>query len=126
MFINRGWVLYLSERSIENEIGFHVEAYLSDEDVERYRSVIEGAIAQFGSVRLLFAFDDMDDATPQDIWEKLKFSVAYRKDVERLALVGDESVENWAADLFDPISRPEVRYFTSREYDEAWEWLKEE
>jgi hypothetical protein len=126
MLIHREWVLYLSERSIENQIGFHVEADLAREDVRRYRSVMEGAIAQFDCVRLLFSFDNLKGTSPEDIWEKLKFSVSYQDDIERLALVGDEDVEKWAARLFDPIHKPEVRYFQPHDYDEAWSWLKEE
>jgi hypothetical protein len=125
MFINRGWVLYLSERSEENQIGLHIEDDLSDEDVERYHSIIKGAIAQFGSVRLMIAIDNPDNTDLEEVWRKLKFSLAYRDDIERLAVVGDEEVEDWAVQTLGKVSRPEVRFFSPSEYDSAWDWLKE-
>jgi hypothetical protein len=125
MLLKTEWVLYLSERSAEETIGFHIENRLNEEDVQRYRSVIEGAIAQFGCVRLLFAFDNLSAADLREMWDELKFSTQYLDDIERIALVGDEQVERWIDDAATETVYPEIRYFACEEYDDAWEWLGE-
>lgn len=126
MIIQNNWVMYMSERSADNAIGFHVENKLEEEDVQNYKNITEGAIAQFGNVRLLFAFDNLSKAEPEAVWEDLSFSVKYKDDIERVALVGEEPVEDWADRNFEPIRQPEVRYFPREAYDEAWDWLKED
>jgi hypothetical protein len=126
MLLNKKWFMYLSDRSANNAIGFHVENKLRKEDVQRYRRITEGTIAQFGQIRLLFAFENLSKAGPQAVWEDLSFSVDYRNEVEKVALVGERPLEAWAERVFEPLSQPEIRYFPSDAYDEAWEWLKED
>jgi hypothetical protein len=126
MLINKGWVMYLSERSADNAIGFHVDNKLQEDDVKRYRKITEGTIAQYGNINLLFAFDNLSKAEPQAVWEDLRFSVQYKNDIKRLALVGDESLEEWADQNLEPVRQPEVRYFPPESYDEAWDWVKED
>ena len=126
MVMNRGWVMYLSERSSDNLIGFHIEDKLTEQDVERYRTITEGAIHQFGSVRLLFSFDNLRKVTPEAIWEDLKFTTRYKDDIERVALVGNGALEAWISTAFDPVLRLEVKHFDKEEADQAWEWLRVE
>jgi hypothetical protein len=126
MNLQKERVLYLSERSADNIIGFHIVDRLKEEDIKRYRSILEGTIAQFGDVRLLISLDRPGGSDPEDIWEDLKLSTRYKKGIECVALVGDQAVKGWAQGLFDWVETPEVHYFSHREYDEAWKWLKQD
>jgi hypothetical protein len=124
MFIEK-YILYLSERSAENRIGFHIEGELSEEDIELYQNVIEGAIAQFGEVRLLFAFDNLSEIDLDRVWEDLRFSLRYVGDIERIALVGEQRLKNWMEEVIKPNGTVQVKHFGSYSYDRAWNWLNE-
>jgi hypothetical protein len=124
MFIEK-YILYLSERSADNKIGFHIEGELSEEDVELYQSIIEGAIAQFGDVRLLFAFDNLSEIDLDQLWADLKFSLRYLEDIERIALVGEHRLKNWMEEVLASGSTVDIKHFGSYSYDRAWEWLRE-
>jgi hypothetical protein len=124
MFLEK-YILYLSERSSENMIGFHIEGELSDEDVVLYQNVIEGAISQFGEVRLLFAFDNLSEIDLDKVWEDLRFSMRYKKDIERIAFVGEQRLKNWVTEVIRPNGTLSIKHFGSYSYDRAWEWLQE-
>jgi hypothetical protein len=122
MFVEK-YILYLSERSIDNKIGFHIEGELSEEDIELYQRIIEGAIAQFGEIRLLIAFDNLSEIDIDQLWDDLKFSVRYQDDIERIAFVGEQRLKNWVEDVLISDSDVEIKHFGTYSYDRAWDWL---
>jgi hypothetical protein len=122
MFVEKH-VLYLSEKSTDNAIGFHIEGRLSEEDVKRYRSVTEGTIAQFGKVKLLFAVNELSGRELKAVWEDLKFTAGYKDDIECIALVGDNRMIESLKKHIVPEHAVEMRHFDNKDYDRAWDWL---
>jgi hypothetical protein len=123
MLIQTNWALYLSEKSTDEMIGFHVEGLLSEGDKQRFRSILEGAGAQFGKVRLLIAFEDLNWGDLEGIWEFLKQSISDSPLIEHIAFVGPEWVLDFIADQIEPEKEPEPGFFRRDEYTQAWDWL---
>jgi hypothetical protein len=123
MFFNTRWAMYLSERSAENVLGFHLEEQMMEEDIRRYRTILEGTVTQYDRVKLLIAFDYFNEIDPGNVWEDLKISSEFKNSVERIALVGDEIVSQWVSEIEKMPGEPEIKYFRRGQYDQAWEWI---
>ncbi len=57
--------------------------------------------------------------------EKAKHLGSIFKTVERMAVVGDAGWMAIWAKVFDPVTRPDLRHFSSEQRDEALAWLQE-
>jgi hypothetical protein len=123
MFINTKWAVYLSERSADNTIGIHVADRFSEEDNQRFHSIIEGAVQQFENVNLLIAFENGANRDPESAWRDIHFAFGNVENIDQIALVGNAELLDWLEDTIDADIPAEVRFFKPHEYDIAWDWL---
>ena len=56
--------------------------------------------------------------------EKLKRIATIMSVIERMAIVGDQGWLQIYARLIDPITKPDIKHFTSDQRDEALAWVK--
>ena len=85
---------------------------------------VKAVVDAQGSVRLLL---DME----QFRWEKinawgadLKFGKTYRKQIDKLAIVGDKKYEKLIAKIAEPYYAREARLFNLANIEDAWTWVK--
>ncbi len=97
---------------------------VSEEDYERVVPRLEELIGEHGKVRLLLDVTQFKDATPAALWEDLKFDAKHLNDFERIAVVGDESWEDAAADLASPLTSAKVKTFGPEEEGKARTWAR--
>jgi hypothetical protein len=98
---------------------------LSREDFERITPETEKLIRRHGKIRILVTMHDFDGWDAGALWEDLKWDVKHFNDVERLAMVGEESWQKWMVGFCKPFTTAEVRYFPFARLDDAHEWLGE-
>ena len=58
------------------------------------------------------------------LWEDIKFDMKHYRDIERLALVGESKWEKGMSVFCKPFTTAKIRYFDSKDIDEACEWIK--
>lgn len=112
------------EQSAGNVLGYHLSGKLTEEEVKEIYREVEGVIEQHGKARLLCVLGDLSMPEMGAAWEDLKRTPQWVKDLERLALVGDERWQRWMAGVSDLISQGEAEFFREGDIDKAWEWVK--
>lgn len=108
-----------------NILAFRLTGELRDEDFQPFVSEVEALIARKGKIRLLLQFEDFQGWDLHAAWDDMVFGIKHRKDIERLAMVGDDPKGIRLARLAKPFIAGEVTYFPLDELPAAWDWLLE-
>ncbi len=101
-----------------------VSGVLAKSDYAKVMPQLEEQLAVHDKVRVMVVLDDFSGWTPSGLLEELKLDVSHRKDFEKVAVVGDKSLEELGTKITRPFFSGEVHYFDKQERDEAEEWLK--
>ena len=112
-------------QSTASTLGFKMSGKLHDADYQHFVPMVEAAIDAHGTVRLLAQFENFHGWDLHALWDDTKFSTKHCKDVERIALVGDQKWEEWMAKVCKPFTMAKLRYFDSSQIESAWQWLAE-
>ncbi len=108
-----------------NVVGVRIAGKVTGDDMKAIAGRAERAIDEAGSVRLLVQIAEFGGVEAKALWEKLKFTLAHLKDIERMAAVGDKAWEKWWGTVAGSVVPVKVRYFDEGEIDAAWAWLRE-
>jgi hypothetical protein len=114
------------DRGAGKVIGFKLSGKLHDEDYKHFVPLVDAAIAEEGKVRLLAWFHDFHGWDMHALWDDTKFSTTHCNKIERIALVGEKTWEEWMAKVCKPFTMAEIKYFDVSEIDFAWLWLEED
>lgn len=106
-------------------VGFKLSGKLHDADYKTFVPQVEAAIASQSKVRLLAWFHDFHGWDMHALWDDIKFSTKHCTDLERIALVGERTWEEWMAKVCKPFTMASVKYFEASQIDAAWAWLRE-
>lgn len=107
-----------------NLVGVTLSDTLTEDDYEALVPYLENEFERHTTTRLLFEMDDVDDWAPQEQWENLAFDIRHVRDLDRVALVGDDPWETWVEKLEFLFPTAELRTFEDQ--DEALKWLRGE
>ena len=118
--------LQIKEEAAGKIVYVAVSGKLEKKDYEIFVPEVERAIEQHGKIRLLFELLDFQGWSASAAWEDTKFGVKHFKDIERLAIVGENKWEKGMALIAKPFTMAKVHYFYIAERDEAERWLKED
>ncbi len=109
-----------------NLVAYIIYDDVTEEDVKRVRRDMNRVIDDYGSVRIYMDVRKLSGMTPQAVIEDLKLTPEYLRDVERFAIVGDKSWQEWLARLSDAITTGELRYFEPGEAVRGQTWVRRE
>jgi hypothetical protein len=84
---------------------------------------IEGLFKKQGKVHVLWEMKDFRGWESSADWDDPSFSLRYKDELKRLALVGPDKDRTWLARIAEPFGN--VRYFRPVEREEAWNWVTE-
>ncbi len=112
--------------SRENILGYHLSGTITKNEVREIERELNAAIERWGKIRMLVELGDLSFPTPAAVWQDLKFTPQWVKDVERAAVVGNATWQQVVTKLAGIFSRGEARYFDSSELQAAWDWVQEE
>ena len=105
-----------------------VEAKLDGEvqtkGVESLRSEIDAVISEYGKLRILFVYEDVNGTDPQAIWKDLKLEVKVVSDIEKMAVVSEKGWFGNLAGLLNSVMSMEVETFETGRREEALRWLE--
>jgi len=115
-----------TQENDENQIlSVMVRGKLKKQDYDMLMPEMEKVIDQYGKMRLLIELRDFHGWSASAAWKDTKLGVKHFKDIERLAIVGENRWEKGMAFIAKPFTMAKVHYFDIAERDNAERWLKE-
>lgn len=106
-------------------LGFRLSGRLHDEDYKHFVPAVDAAIAQHGKVRIVAIFHDFHGWDAHALWDDIKFSTTHCTKIDRIALVGEKTWEEWMAKVCKPFTMASIRYFDTKDEESAWKWVEE-
>jgi hypothetical protein len=106
-------------------LGFKLSDKLHDADYKFFEPIVDTAVAAHGKARILAQFVDFHGWDMHALWDDIKFSTTHCTKIDRIALVGDKTWEEWMAKVCKPFTMAKVKYFDQSQLDAAWAWVRE-
>ena len=106
-----------------NALELTIHGTVRKADYELFRPHVEGRLEKHDKTNLLVHVAELSGFTPAALWEDLKFDVSHYSDIERLAIVGQDTSRQWMATIAKPFTAAEIKYFTQQELDTARNWV---
>ena len=105
-------------------LGFRIGSKVGRTEIESIIEELEKAIEEYGTIRLLVHMDHWNGMELVALLEDVEFLLHHLKDIDALAIVGDNLWEKWALALSTPLLTGKSKYFETQELDSAWAWLQ--
>ena len=105
-------------------VAIDLDEKLCGADYDRVTGRLEEIIDERGKIRVLCNMHNFHGWTPQALWKDAKFTFRHRKDVDRVAIVGENRWQHalgFTAKWFTPA---EVAYFDHTREDDARVWVR--
>ena len=99
-----------------------VSGKLSKEDYGELEPLVDELI-ELGKIKILFVMHDFHGWDLGAIWEDTKFATKHCRDIEKIAMVGENAWEKWMATICKPFTMSSIKYFDAGEEAAAREWL---
>ncbi len=112
------------EKSHETVVGFSLSGEVTIDEYTQLASELRDDIAKHGKIRVLFRLSDLEVSsffTALD--ERLSFVRENRDDVERVAVVTDDTATQLLSKAAEA-APVELRNFSSDDEPKAWAWLE--
>ncbi len=106
-----------------NVIRVKVSGKLTQADYDKLVPASEQVIARHGSMRMLFEMENFHGWEPGAAWDDFRFSWKHSKKVERVAMVGEKTWQEWMAKLAAIFVSEELKYFEHAQLAEAESWI---
>jgi hypothetical protein len=113
------------EQSHDHVIGYSVSGDVSDEEYTQAASELRDDIARFGKIRVLFRLSDISLSsffTALD--DRFRFIKEHRDDIERIAVVTDDTASELLSKAAKSLPAIEVETFSREDESKAWTWLE--
>jgi hypothetical protein len=114
--------------SIQHESGdlfrIRISGVLRQAEMKDVQAVAAQEIARLGTIKLLFVLDQFEGWERSADWGDLAFYAAHDKDIERIAILGDEKWrDHGMAFAGAGIRKAAVQFFSPAESAQARDWL---
>ncbi|GAB5466425.1 MAG: hypothetical protein Kapaf2KO_18610 [Candidatus Kapaibacteriales bacterium] len=106
-----------------NIVGVKVSGKVDSDDLKRLDFEIEEKVEKYGKIRFYTDMIDHEGWTALGILKDGIQKVQYAKKIEKSAVVASEDWDD-AIQLADQLTSGEMRRFSTRQEDEAIEWIK--
>lgn len=113
------------EQSHDHVIGYSVSDDVSEDQYTQMASELRDEIARHGRIRLLFRLTDVSLRsffTALD--DRFRFVQEHSDDIERLAVVTDDTATELLAKVTEPVRGIETETFPRDDEPKAWAWLE--
>jgi hypothetical protein len=117
--------------SIQHESGnlfrVRISGILRQAELKDVQAVAAREIGRLGPIRLLFVLEDFEGWDRDTAWGDLEFYMAHDKDIERIAIIGEEKWhDHGMAFAGAGIRKAAVRFFHPKESAQAHAWLSQD
>jgi hypothetical protein len=98
---------------------------ITEDDAAPIWTRFEDAKASDKKIRIYAEMSAIPSATGGMIVEKFKHLGSIMSTLERMAIVGDAGWMGLYAKIVNPVTKPDIRHFTTDQRDEAIAWIQE-
>jgi len=116
--------LEIVEKNHDRTVEVHVSGRLEKKDYEYFAPEIEKLIREHGKLNLLVHLENFDGWSAGALWEDVKFDAKHFRDIERLAIIGDQDWEKGMTTFCKPFTTAEVKFFPPEEIEQARAWTE--
>ena len=113
----------LDENAEDRMLTVKVSGKLSSEDYETLEPGVEKLMSDSGKIKILFVMHDFHGWDAGAVWEDIKFATKHCSDIEKVAMVGENTWEKWMATICKPFTMSSIKYFDAGQEDDARAWL---
>lgn len=113
------------ERSEGKVVGYSLSGEVSDQEFTQATSELKDDIAREGTIRVLFRLRDISlTSFTNAASERFRFLDEHADDVERVAIVTDDTPAQLLGKLADVLPDVQTRTYSHDDETEAWAWLE--
>ncbi|TVR37060.1 MAG: STAS/SEC14 domain-containing protein [Nitriliruptor sp.] len=113
------------EQSHDHVIGYSLSGEVTEDEYAQAASELRDDIARHGRIRLLFRLKDLSlSAFFTALDERFRFVDEHRDDIERIAVVSDDTATGVLAKVAGGWSDIEIETFSHDDETTAWAWLE--
>jgi hypothetical protein len=113
-------------QSSGNVVGYRAIDTITAADYETLVPQIAALVGEHDNIRLLLDLTAFGHEAPEAWLPDLHFGHEFRKNIDRLAIVGDKAWATWLTRLAGAFYAHDAKHFESAEMDAAWEWVAAE
>ena len=106
-------------------IAYSVGGKISGEEAQVVWDRVDAAAAEGRKLRLYCEMQKVPTSEPSVILAKMKRAGKLLKTIERMAIVGDQRWLDAYTKIVDPITKMDLRHFTTEEKGDAIAWIRE-
>ncbi|WP_457593287.1 STAS/SEC14 domain-containing protein [Hydrogenimonas sp.] len=117
-----GVFIELSREEDEVYVEFSLVGKLTHEDYETFVPFIESAVKGLppGSLNILIDMTRFEGWTPKAAWDDFKFGLEIRKDINKMAVVGDKTWEALFTKMIGWMISGKAEFFHDKEEARSW------
>lgn len=104
-------------------IAIRASGTLTKADYDKLLPILRDAVEQYDKISWYMEMDDFSGWDARAFWKDLQFGVEHANNFYKIAMVGEETWEDWFTQLMKPFTSAEVRYFELEDRDQAWRWV---
>ncbi len=118
-------MITLQEHPNENLVELHASGKMTRAEYKDLLPRLEPLLSRKPPVRCYIELHDFHGWEAAALWDELKFDLKHRRDLGRVAVVGETRLEKWGANLSRLFFASEVRYFDHAHAAAARAWVTE-
>ncbi|HEX3033754.1 MAG TPA: STAS/SEC14 domain-containing protein [Thermodesulfobacteriota bacterium] len=112
------------QESSRSLVSVKIKGILKKSELDQMQEVAAKAIEREGKIRILVILDNFLGWESGANWGDLSFNIKHDKDIEKIAIVGDEKWRDLAlAFLAKPFRPMKIEYFDSSQLERARSWI---
>jgi hypothetical protein len=120
-----GCMIRRLEQSHDHIVGYSLSGEVSDEEYIQAASELRDDVARHGRLRLLFRLSELSlSSFVAALDERFRFVNEHQDDIERVAVVTDDTTPSVMAKVAETLRDFEVETFSRDEESKAWAWLE--
>ncbi len=107
----------------ENIIALKASDKISADDYKKIQPLLQKTVKDYGSLDLYIEIDNIKGIQPMAWWEDFKTYFNYVSDINKIAVVGEDSWTKGITTIIKPFVKGEVRYFSADNSLDAKRWI---
>ena len=107
-----------------NFCGIELSGTPTEEDYDTLASTLTDHLEQHTTTRVLFVMKNVDDWEPREHWEELVLDIRHLRDLDKVAVVGDDLRETEVETIEELFPMSMVQTYELGDRDEALDWLR--
>jgi hypothetical protein len=105
-------------------IAVRIKGTIGKEDYDKINPLLEKTEKDFDAIKLYVELREIEGVTPKAVIEDVITYFKHRKEISKLAVVGEKQWQKIFANMANPFVKAEIQFFDYAQTQDAREWLK--